>query len=191
MAARPAQALLRAKDAEVAAVRAEAAASVGTSPSAASLQAEIAQLKQLMETAAEVAAQQLLKQHQEAAAALHAAEAEAAQAKSAAQYHQMLAQETATSLEELRAALGETEEALHEARAELKVAAAAQQRGARQRGQLSVLKEEDAPATPAALGGSSASAAAGDADVATLQQEKQLLVQQVELLQLQLSQLQV
>jgi uncharacterized protein involved in exopolysaccharide biosynthesis len=75
-----AQALLRAKDAEVAAVRAEASASATSAgPSTASLQAEISQLRQLMETAAEVAAQQLRRQAAEHESVLQALEAELSQ----------------------------------------------------------------------------------------------------------------
>lgn len=205
------QALLRAKDAEVAAAKAEAAASTSNNTTTAALRAEILQLQQLMEAAAEAAQQQLARQRTEHEQAVGTLEAEVAQARSSAHYHQQLAQETATSLDDVRGALAAAEEALAEARADLKAATAAQR--SRQRGQLSVLREDaelHAAAVAAASDGSSSSSAgmmavagaadgaagssgggAGCGDVAALQAHNRQLQQQVELLQLQLNQLQV
>jgi len=178
------QTLLRAKDAEVAAAKEAAAGAANSSSSTNALQAEVAQLKQLLETAAEVAQQQLRQKeagHQQAQQAL---EAEIAQAKSSAGYYQQLAQETATSLDEVKQSLAAAEEALKEAREEIKSAAAAQR--ARQRGQLSVLKEDETAAVAAGAG-----VAMTTAEAAALQQQKQQLTQQVEQLQLKLAQVQV
>lgn len=105
------------------------------------------------------------------------------QAKSSAGYYQQLAQETATSLDEVKQSLAAAEEALKEAREELKAAAAQR---ARQRGQLSVLKEDEVAAVSAGQGSPAAAA-----ELAALQQQKQQLTQQVEQLQLKLAQVQV
>lgn len=110
------------------------------------------------------------------------------QAKSSAGYYQQLAQETATSLDEVKQSLAAAEEALHHAREEIKSATAAQR--ARQRGQLSVLREDEV-AVGGGAAGVGAGGAASSADMAALQQQKQQLVQQLEHLQLKLAQIQV
>lgn len=182
------QTLLRAKDAEIAAARDAAAASINSSSSTVALKAEVTQLKQLLETTAEAAQQQLRQQQSQHQQAQQSLEAEVSQAKSSAGYYQQLAQETATSLEEVKQSLAAAEEALKEAREELKSAAAAQR--ARQRGQLSVLKEDELAAS-AATGVTAAAGGASANELAALQQQKQQLTEQVEQLQLKLAQVQV
>jgi DNA repair exonuclease SbcCD ATPase subunit len=179
------QTLLRAKDAEIAAAKDTASATIYSSSSTVALQTEVKQLTQLLETAAEAAQQQLRQQQVQHQQALEALEAEVSQAKSAAGYYQQLAQETATSLDEVKQSLAAAEEASKDTREELKSAAAAQR--ARQRGQSSVLKEDEVAAVSAAAGATGASAA----ELAALQQQKQQLAQQVEQLRLKLAQLQV